>query len=138
MGGLASDRGLPGRVLELAGKEVCQGCEVWALGYPGAADIGTTEKTEIASFTRGHVMRVVSGYTLQSEGRGVSRIVQHDAQISGGNSGGALLDTCHRVVGVNTEVNQKAGIMTAVSVRVLPELLRQSGVQPRISNSRCS
>lgn len=72
--------------------------DVVAVGFPGAADTILTSNEATPSFTEGSVGRVVEG----SWGGGELRIVQHNADISPGNSGGPLLDRCGRVIGVNT------------------------------------
>lgn len=72
--------------------------DVVAVGFPGAADTVLTSNEATPSFTEGSIGRVVEG----SWGNGELRIVQHNADISPGNSGGPLLDRCGRVIGVNT------------------------------------
>lgn len=65
------------------------------------------------------------------EGRTISGIIQTDASINRGNSGGPLLDSAGRVIGVNTAIfsptGTSAGVGFAVPVdtvkRVLPDLL---------------
>lgn len=70
--------------------------------------------------------------TLQGQdGRQISGIIQTDAAINSGNSGGPLLDSAGRVIGVNTAIfspsGTSAGVGFAVPVdtvrRVLPDLL---------------
>ena len=71
--------------------------------------------------------------TLQSSnGREISGIIQTDAAINRGNSGGPLLDSAGRVIGINTAIfsptGTSAGVSFAVPVdtvrRVVPDLLR--------------
>lgn len=70
--------------------------------------------------------------TLQSrDGREISGIIQTDAAINSGNSGGPMLDSAGRVIGINTAIfspsGANAGVGFAVPVdtarRVLPDLL---------------
>ena len=73
------------------------------------------------------------GRTLQSpDGREMEGLIQTDAAINRGNSGGPLLDSAGRVIGVNTAIfsptGTSAGVGFAVPVdtvrRVLPDLIR--------------
>lgn len=72
------------------------------------------------------------GRTLEGQdGRTITGVIQTDAAINTGNSGGPLLDSSGRVIGVNTAIfsptGASAGVGFAVPVdtvrRVLPDLL---------------
>lgn len=76
---------------------------VWAIGFPGLADrwLKSEEGLLSSTVTRGVVSKVVLG--KQANGDDKTRpVVQHDASINKGNSGGPLFDNCGLVVGVNT------------------------------------
>ncbi|MGE5147233.1 MAG: trypsin-like peptidase domain-containing protein [Candidatus Eiseniibacteriota bacterium] len=79
-----------------------RGENVYAVGFPGAADVGgaTQDETLKATLTSGEVGRIVSG--TGGDNQKIRAIIQHDAAISGGNSGGPLFNECYEVVGVNT------------------------------------
>ena len=79
-----------------------KGADVWALGFPGVADVIMPAETERASatVTRGVVGRI--GMGGGDAGRKPRPVIQHDASINRGSSGGPLLDGCGTVVGVNT------------------------------------
>ena len=78
---------------------------VFALGYPGSSDIAEQgiygEKLvagiEDVTITSGVVSRFTTSATW-----GNTRLIQHDAQINHGNSGGPLLNAEGTVVGINT------------------------------------
>ena len=87
-----------------------KGAGVTAIGYPGVADravssidsiLGTSLAKE-ATLTKGVIGRTFDGPWNGVSGETV-RIVQHSAQINGGNSGGPLFDECGRVIGLNTQ-----------------------------------
>ena len=75
---------------------------VWAIGFPGLADRSITSETAFthSTVTQGIVGKVVMGRASQRDK--VRPIIQHNASINKGNSGGPLFDNCGVVVGVNT------------------------------------
>lgn len=83
------------------------GDRVIALGYPGSSDIidaGTYGSALVAgvedvTVTEGIVSRFTTAAAL-----GNTRIIQHDAQINHGNSGGPLINENGVVVGINTYI----------------------------------
>ncbi len=84
---------------------VSESDEVYALGYPGTSDITEVDtyglerpaSVENVTVTRGVISRFTTSPNL-----GNTRIIQHDATINGGNSGGPLLNADGAVVGINT------------------------------------
>lgn len=75
---------------------------VWAIGFPGIADRSISSETAFvhSTVTQGIVGKVVMGRAGQKDK--VRPIIQHNASINKGNSGGPLFDNCGVVVGVNT------------------------------------
>ena len=129
---------MPARVLAIAGAEPERGTEIWAVGYPGVADTNITDRDVIASFSRGVVTRVAEGTTAQSEGRGVTRILQHDALTAPGSSGGPILDNCHRIVAIHAQGVGGSSLKEGIVSTVLPNLLQRAGVKPTVSAGRCN
>ena len=76
--------------------------EVIAVGFPGAADRVAATETGDASLNKGNVSRSVFSGTWNNSRQ--LQILQHSAEISSGNSGGPLIDSCGRVIGVNTAI----------------------------------
>lgn len=85
--------------------EINVGDAVYALGYPGSSDY--TQETIYGATLPGGVEDVtitsgiVSRFTTSSS-LGDTRLIQHDATINGGNSGGPLIDGRGAVIGINT------------------------------------
>lgn len=82
--------------------EDCVGDTVYAVGFPGRADNELSDASkwgsEDVTVTKGIVSRMVA-----AAGSGVERI-QTDAILSGGNSGGPLVNEDGYVIGVNTNI----------------------------------
>lgn len=81
----------------LSSSEMEAGDTVYALGYPGAVDDAITAEAEDVTVTKGTLSRFT---VLESHPKG--KLMQHDAVISGGNSGGVLLTEDGAVIGINT------------------------------------
>jgi serine protease Do len=77
--------------------DVAPGLEVYAAGFP-ASDANTIEDVDY-TLTRG----IVSSTTASGETSwaSVDEVIEHDARIRGGNSGGPLVDEEGRIVGIN-------------------------------------
>lgn len=70
------------------------------------------------------------------------KIIQHDAAVSHGNSGGPLFDGCGRVIGINTQVtiresNIIAGVYLASSIVEAVPYLRDQGVNFNLLDNVC-
>lgn len=99
---------VPGRVaLPLLSDDdkLKEGQAVYALGYPGSSDYteqgfygeNLVADVEDVTITSGVVSRFTTSATF-----GNTSLIQHDAQINHGNSGGPLLNEKGVVVGINT------------------------------------
>ena len=114
---------LPLQPLALATRDLERGETVWAVGYPGASDL--TELTDRATFNRG-VISNLQAAPLVEAGRELE-VVQHDAVVNPGNSGGPLFDDCGRVIGVNTLVVEDLSAASVASriTEAIRELVRR-------------
>lgn len=111
-----------------------KGAPVFSVGYPGAADLGDLALD--ATVTSGVLGRIFPS----PRPRWNVTIVQHDAAINEGNSGGPLFDNCGRAIGVNTAGPSRTGTRginwgshIAESIR----LLRENGTDFRSDNAPC-
>lgn len=108
------------------------GQTVYAIGYPSSADLGVDYssdfKSEDATITVGTVSRLI---TEDTTGR---KIIQTDAAINSGNSGGPLVDENGSVIGINTQItlnhsgDREAGYGYAVDAAELLPLLSRNNV----------
>ena len=102
------------------------GQSVFAIGNPFGLD--QTLTTGVVSA----LGRTIQGLT----GQPIDQVIQTDAAVNPGNSGGPLLDSAGRLIGVNTQIaspsGASAGIGFAISVdlvnRVVPQLIRDGKV----------
>ena len=115
------------------------GAEVYAVGYPGNVDLA--QGLSLAEIVEPQAAVKTRGYL--SAGRSSRRFetLLHTAPIGSGNSGGPLLDSCGRVIGVNSFGTLSEGADSefyfAVSVRELTGFLREAGVTPRTAAMPC-
>ncbi len=95
---------------------------VYALGYPGTSDqteVGNYGLERPASVENVTVTSgVVSRFTTSSS-LGGTRLIQHDATINSGNSGGPLLNAGGAVIGINTyTITPESGNTSSYAVRI--------------------
>jgi S1-C subfamily serine protease/type II secretory pathway pseudopilin PulG len=130
------------------GSQLKRGQEVFAVGYPGAADNNETE-LNVANLNKG-IVSAFKNFPLMPDGSGRAiKMIGHDAPINSGNSGGPLVDTCERVVGINEQkatgqvvgmqgqVNIAEGILFSINTVELMALLKQHGVSYQVDNKPC-
>lgn len=118
---------------------IADGADVYAIGYPANVDLAQgLNISEMMSptapvKTRGNVSAGRSSKAFDT--------ILHTAPIGAGNSGGALLDACGRVVGINSfGAMAEAGdseFYFAVSMREIMRFLTSAGVTPRVTGARC-
>jgi hypothetical protein len=120
---------------------VPDGMQIAAVGYPGnvdaaqglnAGDMVTPQDT-------------VRTYGQVSAGRSSKEFdtILHTAQLGAGNSGGPLLDTCGRVLGVNSfgtvsDNGTDSSFFFAISMRELQPFLKTAGVVPHLASLPCT
>lgn len=125
--------------------EISELTNVVAAGFPGllldtdmnfrALIRGDMKAMPELAMSQGAVMAV------QNRERGLP-VIAHSAPISGGNSGGPLVDMCGRTVGVNTFINvavqQASSAGFAQSSKDLATYLRSNGIAPEIAATPCA
>jgi S1-C subfamily serine protease len=150
---LEAVRDLPGKALPLAGYETRATTRVIAIGFPGTADLAlfsdrSTGEMKAVRFglededfyrptwTEGVASRNLS-YFRSIDGPAL----QHSAAINQGNSGGPLIDSCGRVLGVNTiraVENDPQGVFYAIHPKEITRFLEVASFSPTIVSSTCT
>lgn len=128
-----------------------KGLTVVAIGYPGVADENAAPDRLESTATQGIVSRVFKSSWYK--GAKQIEIVQHSAPINKGNSGGPLIDSCGRVIGMNTQktlgeivgnskqgfaVSQSDGISFAINSSELISILKSRGIIGSITSAQCN
>ncbi|MBX9863863.1 MAG: trypsin-like peptidase domain-containing protein [Hyphomicrobium sp.] len=144
---------LPGEALPLAGYETKATTRVIAIGFPGTADVAlfadkSTGEMKAVRFgpqdedfyrptwTEGVASRNLS-YFRSIDGPAL----QHSAAINQGNSGGPLIDSCGRVLGVNTiraVENDPQGVFYAIHPKEITRFLEVASFSPKVISSTCN
>ena len=89
--------------LTLSLVELHKGQKIWAIGYPGGAD--REHLADDPTVQDGVIGRTFKGTWDGRQYADPLTIVQHNAPMNPGNSGGPLLDDCGQIVGVNTQAS---------------------------------
>ena len=123
--------------LRVPGDEMI-GQTAYAIGYPASADNGidynSDFRMEDATLTVGTISRLV---TEDTTGR---QIIQTDAAINSGNSGGPLVDEEGNVIGVNTQISlntsgeREAGYGYAINIAEVTRMLSKNNIDYRTSS----
>lgn len=130
-------RGLQAPALRLSTTEPKKGAPVYAVGYPAYSVEWERGSGQVDnSQTSGQLSKSFRGVGGVWGGGRPIRILEHDATISPGNSGGPLFDDCGRVVGVNTfapggtelEVQNPDGTVGTVTVGGTQNLYHASAI----------
>lgn len=110
-----------------------KGDKVFAVGFPGAADASPRGALS-STLTSGIVGKVFVG----RGGRGQTDrpIIQHEAGVSPGNSGGPLFNDCNQVIGINTFVATSKFIVRREGGRIVARGAAVTGVyySPHVSS----
>ena len=108
--------------------ESALGNEVYAVGYPLAADLTVQSVTSAASKSDATVTTGSISRFLTESGTG-RKLIQTDAALSGGNSGGPLTDGDGAVIGINTAGSDlDQNLFYAVSVSEILPLLDRNNI----------
>ena len=110
-----------------------KGAGVFSMGFPGAAD--TVSPALDATLTAGVLGRITPSDMPSWD----VIVVQHDAEINAGNSGGPLFDACGRVIGVNTAGPWETtpGINWSSHIEESIALLRQHAIDFQSDGTPC-
>jgi len=116
-------------------QESALGSEAYAVGYPLAADITVQAVNSFsqkdATVTTGSISRFL---TESGTGR---KLIQTDASLGGGNSGGPLFDGSGAVIGINTAGSKlDTNLFYAVSVSEVLPLLQKNSIPYAVAEEK--
>ena len=127
---------------------------VVSIGFPGTMEESPERPEEFTevTFNAGIIGKFTRiDLALNPAVKHLGPVVQHDAAVNHGNSGGPLVNECGQVVGVNVQKGLEGprslgqiitgdviqGIYYAIDVALAKELLRQAGVAYREGTADC-
>jgi serine protease Do len=120
---------------------VPEGMQIAAVGYPGNVDAAQ-------GLSSGDIVTpqdTVKTYGQVSAARSSKQFdtILHSAQLGAGNSGGPLLDTCGRVLGVNSfgtvsDNGTDSSFFFAISMHELEPFLKSAQVTPHLASLPCT
>lgn len=128
-----------------------KGQDVYTIGFPGAADRDNPAEFNVSTLKKG-VVSAFKNFPLMSGGRNI-KMIEHDAPVNSGNSGGPLADACGRVVGINEQkalgevveqgdqgvaVNSAEGILFSINTVELMALLEKHHVKYQRDDHLCT
>ncbi len=124
--------------------EVAENTPVSSIGFPGYANaVVTSQEGLVEALTNpilreGKVLRTINTHELGNNAVEAT-ILQHDAPIDHGNSGGPLVNTCGEVVGVNVIAHKDLNaISDSISLKHLYTLLDDNNIAYEKAAVSCS
>jgi S1-C subfamily serine protease len=118
---------------------LADGGDVVALGYPGNVDMATAQSAT-DFITPASPTRSLGNFSNERRISGTHALL-HTANVARGHSGGPLVDTCGRVIGVNSFITSNqdgdAPFAFAVANRELAAFLRGAGQPFSSVSSEC-
>lgn len=142
-------RGIETPMVSIASNALVKGQLVYAIGFPAAADLfGTFDDINQsfveATVTQGVVSRLL---TRDLPDNPSWPLVQHSAAISAGSSGGALINACGSLVGINAagavealeggDFVSVAGFSYAIQAQEVLRFAKRHGANPSEITSGC-
>ena len=116
--------------------------KVNAIGFPGSADRGDYSSKHFTDpkISGGEIATIPFKTKLTKQATEATYLIQHDAAINGGNSGGPLVNQCGEVMGVNVQKSSAdiQGIYYAISINEVKEILNERGISFKENLEVCS
>ncbi len=126
--------------LSLAGAPPDHDVDVFAVGYPGVVDdaYGRDFRQRAEPSQPERFKGIISSLNDRSPTGEAVAVINHDAQIAPGNSGGPLLDECGNIVGINSWVDKPTGRYGfAVAASEVRRFLADNGIDAPEASEAC-
>ncbi|MES1198950.1 MAG: serine protease, partial [Pseudomonadota bacterium] len=127
--------------LTIATLEPQSGDAIVALGYPDIDDLQRPAVELIRPTPPSRSSGSIASLRDHAPNGENIPVINHEAAISSGSSGGPLMDECGRVIGVNTwhargtDTLESRGVASRASVLI--DFLDEAGVTPSLSDEKC-
>ena len=125
--------------LALAGRPMANDARVVSVGYP--MNVDRAQGLDLSDIFQSMSPVKSPGFVSGERPSRSFDTILHTAPIARGNSGGPLVDSCGRVVGVNSFGADNEGgdaeFFFAVSNRELVPFLRANDVEPKVNGNEC-
>ena len=116
---------------------------VYSIGFPGSSDMmqeGKITQNNIVPTSKRGIISKFTKFVIDSNSNREIAMIETDATVNGGNSGGPLIDECGRVAGINEMKiisSDIDNVYYAIRVDELIALLDESGIEYNKESGLC-
>lgn len=113
------------------------GSETIVGGFPGVSDVGSAGMHD-PSVTFGRLNKITDSDLTYGGYRVTAKVLQTDAPINGGNSGGPMFNGCGQLIGTNAFGPDNSSIGFAIHADEVLRVLPRYNIRPQIATEPCT